>query len=163
MLEKELTAHLAARQIAETKCEKLHQRIKLLTRKLKSQEQILRKRTKETHHTNQNKHHSHSNGIAASESAQLTSATSAPSGEADEGAFVDSDGEEDEFCDENADTYTSFVDDDDPHFASDLDEDQIVEPQELQVRKECFCYRIYCFFMGSLLQNFGCHNDKNEQ
>ena len=47
MLEKELTAHLAARQIAETKCEKLYQRIKLLNRKVRSQQHLLRRKFKE--------------------------------------------------------------------------------------------------------------------
>ncbi len=47
MLEKELTAHLAARQIAETKCEKLYQRIKILNRKVRSQQHLLRRKLRE--------------------------------------------------------------------------------------------------------------------
>ena len=40
---------------------------------------------------------------------------------------------QEDICDEYTNSYTSFVEDDEPHFASDLDEDKIAEPQELQV------------------------------
>ena len=138
MLEKELTAHLGARQAAETKCEKLNQRIRLLTRKLKSQERILRKRQKEARQnslgTGGNKQeeiyqqvvpHAASNGLV--HNGELTVGPAS-----DDQNLQVGDNQED-ICHEYTNSYTSFVEDDEPHFASDLDEDKIVEPQELQV------------------------------
>ena len=140
MLEKELTAHLGARQAAETKCEKLNQRIRLLTRKVKSQERILRKRRKETRlnslGTGGNKQekiyqqvvpHAASNGLV--HNGELTASDDQNLQEGDI---------QDDIRDEYTNSYTSFVEDDEPHFASDLDEDKIVEPQELQVSSLLF-------------------------
>ena len=140
MLEKELTAHLGARQAAETKCEKLNHRIRLLTRKLKSQERILRKRQKETRlnslGTGGNKQeeiyqqvvpHAASNGLV--HNGELTASDDQNLQEGDI---------QDDIRDEYANSYTSFVEDDEPHFASDLDEDKIAEPQELQVSSLLF-------------------------
>ena len=143
MLEKELTAHLGARQAAETKCEKLNQRIRLLTRKLKSQERILRKRQKEARQnslgTGGNKQeeiyqqvvpHAASNGLV--HNGELIDGPASGDQNLQEG-----DNQED-ICDEYTNSYTSFVEDDEPHFASDLDEDKIAEPQELQVSSLLF-------------------------
>ena len=140
MLEKELTAHLAARQTAETKCEKLNQRIRLLTRKLKSQERMLRKRQKEARQNNSRDNQNNNDGfyqqVSTHDSNGLEQcitdtpvASSAPSG----GEQNDQNNSDEEFCDEYSNSYRSFQEDNEPHFASDLDEEKIVEPQELQV------------------------------
>ena len=139
MLEKELTAHLEARQTAETKCEKLNQRIRLLTRKLKSQERILKKRQKETRQNNSRDNHNSqegfyqhgSNGLEQCVTEVSVAIAALSGGNVNVSNGCDEDDEE--ICDEYTNTYTSFVGDDESHFASDLDEDKILEPQELQV------------------------------
>ena len=143
MLEKELTAHSGARQVAETKCEKLNQRIRLLTRKLKSQERILRKRQKEARQNSLG-----TGGNKQEEIYQQVVPQVASNGLVHNGELTDSpasgnenlqDGDnQEDICDEFTNSYTSFVVDDEPHFASDLDEDKIVEPQELQVSSALF-------------------------
>ena len=137
MLEKELTAHLAARQTAETKCEKLNQRIRLLTRKLKSQEHILRKRQKKARQNNSRDNQNNNDGLEQCIT-ETPVASSAPSGGEQNGQ----NNSDEEFCDEYPNSYRSFQEDDEPHFASDLDEEKIVEPQELQVNLKQVYFKV---------------------
>ena len=129
MLEKELTAHLGARQIAETKCEKLNQRIRQLARKLKLQERILRKRQKESR---QNRDHEHNQEVIHEQCIQHAKNGFGHGSEVTTGQEDENNMQED-ICDEYTNSYRSYAEDDEPHFASDVDEEKIVEPQELQV------------------------------
>ena len=143
MLEKELTAHLGARQAAETKCEKLNQRIRLLTRKLKSQERNLRKRQKEARQNSSREIENKQEEVHQQTVPHVASNGPEHNGELTEvptsdGQHLQEADNQEDICDEYTNSYTSFVEDDEPHFASDLDEDKIVEPQELQVNDLLF-------------------------
>ena len=157
MLEKELTAHLGARQAAETKCEKLNQRIRLLTRKLKSQERILRKRQKEARQSSSREGENKQEEIYQQVVPDVASNGPVHNGELTEAPTSnDQDLQEgnnqEDICDEYTNSYTSFVEDDEPHFASDLDEDKIVEPQELQVNDLLFVFVWFFRISGGVAQ-----------